>query len=251
MLLQISPQGGPGHWKINNSILNEENYGILIKDIISKSKEKYKGLHSARLKWDLVKFHIREITIKFCKQRARKKARYKEELKSIIQNLEQECNQTPTVENLEEYEKAKKSLESILEDELQGIIVRAKILDYEAGEKCSKYFFQKMKYNKKKSQVFSLKGNDGNLITDEKRIMSEIYDYYANLYKNNSESETQLSFKNDMPKTIEGYIGLKQLNDEQICLCEGEISIDELYNTLKTFPKNKTPGNDGLSGEFF
>ena len=69
--------------------------------------------------------------------------------------------------------------------------------------------------------------------------------------KNNSKSETHVSFKNNICKTTEGYIGLKQLNDEQICLCEGEISIDELYNTLKTFPKNKTPGNDGLSGEFY
>ena len=37
-----------------------------------------------------------------------------------------------------------------------------------------------------------------------------------------------------MCKTIEGYIGLKQLIDEEICLCEGELTIDELYNTLKT-----------------
>ena len=35
-----------------------------------------------------------------------------------------------------------------------------------------------MNYNKKKSQVFSLKRN-GNLIADEKRF----YDYYTNLYK--------------------------------------------------------------------
>ena len=33
--------------------------------------------------------------------------------------------------------------------------------------------------------------------------------------------------------------------------CEGLISIDECKDILKTFKKNKTPGNDGLTIEFY
>ena len=34
-------------------------------------------------------------------------------------------------------------------------------------------------------------------------------------------------------------------------LCEGELSVAECYNILSTFQNNKTPGNDGLTIEFY
>ena len=39
-------------------------------------------------------------------------------------------------------------------------------------------------------------------------------------------------------------------NDQQI-LCDADITEKELYSTLKSFSKNKSPGLDGLSAEFY
>jgi len=33
--------------------------------------------------------------------------------------------------------------------------------------------------------------------------------------------------------------------------CEDELTLNECFETLKTFQENKTPGNDGLSTEFY
>ena len=33
--------------------------------------------------------------------------------------------------------------------------------------------------------------------------------------------------------------------------CDEKLSVGECFNTLKTFQKNKTPGNDGLMVEFY
>ena len=51
-----------------------------------------------------------------------------------------------------------------------------------------------------------------------------------------------------------GYI--KDINapylsaDEQT-ICEGRVTLKELYEALSNLPSNKTPGNDGLSSEFY
>ena len=38
-------------------------------------------------------------------------------------------------------------------------------------------------------------------------------------------------------------------NEAQIC--EGKLTVDECYKSLQPFENNKTPGNDGLTAEFY
>ena len=44
---------------------------------------------------------------------------------------------------------------------------------------------------------------------------------------------------------------IPKLNDEQHDLCEGQLTYAECYKVLSTFENNKTPGNDGLTIEFY
>ena len=44
---------------------------------------------------------------------------------------------------------------------------------------------------------------------------------------------------------------IPKLNDEQRDLCEGQLTYAECYKVLSTFENNKTPGNDGLTIEFY
>ena len=41
------------------------------------------------------------------------------------------------------------------------------------------------------------------------------------------------------------------LSDEDALMCEGDLTNIECYDVLKNMPKNKTPGNDGLSSEWY
>ena len=53
---------------------------------------------------------------------------------------------------------------------------------------------------------------------------------------------------------IEAYlelIPLPKLTNEQTLSCEGIISEDEVFKSLKSMENNKSPGNDGLSKEFY
>ena len=53
---------------------------------------------------------------------------------------------------------------------------------------------------------------------------------------------------------IEAYLGLKSLpkfTNEQTLSCEGIISEDEVFKSLKSMENNESHGNDGLSKEFY
>ena len=44
---------------------------------------------------------------------------------------------------------------------------------------------------------------------------------------------------------------LPKLTSDQRERCDEKLTVRECFNTLKTFQKNKTPGNDGLTVEFY
>ena len=50
-----------------------------------------------------------------------------------------------------------------------------------------------------------------------------------------------LSDLNEIPSLVE----------EKKNVCEGKLGYGECYNALQTFQRNKSPGNDGLTVEFY
>ena len=61
-----------GYWKLNNSILNYENYKILIKDIIWNTKLEYSKDLSKQSLFKILKFRVKEQTIKYCIKHVKK-----------------------------------------------------------------------------------------------------------------------------------------------------------------------------------
>ena len=70
-------QKGKGYWKINNTFLEEPDYiNIINRERIGWLKE-IETFTDSRLKWEYLKFKVRETSIKYGKERA--KAKHKEE----------------------------------------------------------------------------------------------------------------------------------------------------------------------------
>ena len=89
------------------------------------------------------------------------------------------------------------------------------------------------------------------LIIDEKEIdgdveiFKKIESFYETLFKSQS-------FKN--VSEIEKFlcdITTPSLNKDQINLCKKDLSEPDLYNAMKNMQNNKSPGNDGLTKEFY
>ena len=86
---------------------------------------------------------------------------------------------------------------------------------------------------------------NGKEITDQKKVYNELFAFYINLFKNDKKIS-----KYDTTQFLSS-IELPCLTEEQSTKCELLISEEELICALKNIPKNKSPGNDGLSKEFY
>ena len=46
-------------------------------------------------------------------------------------------------------------------------------------------------------------------------------------------------------------VNIPKLSENQVKLCEENLTEKDLYNSLKSMQSNKSPGNDGLTKEFY
>ena len=95
-----------------------------------------------------------------------------------------------------------------------------------------------------RSSVRKLIVNDTVVLNPEK-VLSEVRAYYTNLY-----SRRSLHTEKDCLEYL-ADLNCPILNEDKMEACEGMLSQAKIYNSLKDLPANKTPGNDGLSKEFY
>ena len=128
----------------------------------------------------------------------------------------------------------------------QGAIIRSRVTWYELGEKKNKYFLNLENSNKTKSSVRKIFTGDGKLTNNPKKIMDELESFYADLYDGSTcPSDSATSMFLDKAR------GFPALADDSRKIGEGKLGYSECFSVLGTFPKNKTPGNDGLTIEFY
>ena len=113
-------------------------------------------------------------------------------------------------------------------------------------ERNNKYFLNLENSNKTKSSVRKVLTRNGVSTSDPKKIMKELKLYYSSLYdgRNCADMKTISSFINDLTD-------VQYLAEEKRNVCEGTLGYEECYNVLQTFLKNKSPGNAGLTVEFY
>ena len=122
----------------------------------------------------------------------------------------------------------------------QGAIVRSRATWYEYGEKSNKYFLSLENSRKKKSCIRKLNTGNDKSTTNPKEILNEIQLFYANLY----DKKVYHSDENLIEPFLSS-VNTGKLTDEQ------RDSIDKQLTMSECFKTNKTPGDDGLTVEFY
>lgn len=233
-------------WKFNASLIDDDDFVTLINESVPMWLKEFEDITDKRLLWDLIKYRIRQVSIKYSKEKALKKRKKISDLETSLRICEEKCNESPTFENQEELEMFKMEYDSIYKQIAKGAIIRSKATWYEKGEKSNKYFLNLETHKKAKSSVRKVFNSEGVLITDPKRILQEIQNFYSNLCKHDPlrPSEEMLNFflnNSEIPK----------LANNEARNCDGKLTVDECYKSLQLFESNKSPGNDGLTAEFY
>ena len=84
--------------------------------------------------------------------------------------------------------------------------------------------------------------DNNNVITNSEDIRNAQVEYFKNLFTS----------KYKKPENHDDlFTNVAKLDDNDKEKCEGVITASECEQILKTFPSNKSPGNDGISSEFY
>ena len=126
---------GPSFWKFNASLTDDDDFVTLINESVPMWLKEFDEVTDKRLLWDLIKYRIRQVSIKYSKEKARRKRKKISDLETSLRICEEKCNESPTFENQEELEMLKMEYDSIYEQIAKGAIIRSKATWYEKGEK--------------------------------------------------------------------------------------------------------------------
>ena len=180
---------GPGLWKFNNSLINDETFINTFKNFIQNMINELNTNTSLdnQLKWELLKYEIRKFTISYCKQRTRKDVRERKYLENKLKTLE---NVLDNDDNLESYHNIKDKIEEIYEKKAEGARIRSKCLWYEEGEKSSKFFLNLEKRRGIQGQIRKLIVSNQE-ITHQNKIQNELLFFYETLFRNMSANTSE------------------------------------------------------------
>ena len=240
---------GPGFWKFNNTLLNDEQYVNRVRDTCAQARNYYGHLTDKRLFWEMIKMEIRSATISYSKSKSKRIRNREQDILWKLDLLDSTiCNNfsSPDIDDtLQEYENLKLELKSIYEEKGKQAMFRAKCRWVENGERPTEFFFNHEKRNYNKKTIRELRLQDESTTYNENEILDQIETFYKKLYtsEGNFSDEECDSFIRDLE--------IPTLKDEDRDNLEGPLTYDECRKSLETFQNDKAPGEDGFTVEFY
>ena len=235
---------GPGYFKMNNSLLLNPDYQEIIRGSINETTTINADANPNTL-WELIKGTIRNETIKYAAKKKKETNKQEHQLTNDIDKLKQDLTNVSDVNRLEIIKESLNEkigeLESIIENKINGFILRLKANVIEHNEKNSKYFAS-LEKKKSESKLISRLTINNQTTTDQTEILKATEDFYKNLYKTKESKNSAYNFFDDT---------MKKLNEIEKESCDGLLTEIECKIALKTMKNQKSPGSDGLTVEFY
>jgi len=122
-------------------------------------------------------------------------------------------------------------------------IIKSKSWFFEKINKIDKLLARFSK-KKKKNQINKIRSEKGEVIKDNSETQRIIRDYYEQLYGNKMDN------LEEMDRFLE-KCNLQRLNQEQIENMNNPITSTEIEAVIKNLPKNKSPGPNSFTEEFY
>ncbi len=236
---------GKGYWKMNVSVLQDEQYIKSMELLIKDTFEEYENYINKPSLWEFMKIRIKNLTIKYCVSKAQGK-------QNTISILEEKINHIDSIlatrEDIKldiERREIKQDLETLYYEKAIGYQIRSRAKWVESGERSTRYFLGLEKSRQSKNVIESLKNEHGDVASEDRDILEVARKFYMNLYRTDESSEVEIEHYFDsvhLDKTLD-------INEQ--LTCEGDVSYTECEQAVKNMKSNKSPGLDGICVEFY
>ena len=126
---------------------------------------------------------------------------------------------------------------------MEGERIRSKQDKILYDERSTKYYHRKEKMRGQAKQITILKKDNDTEIETENKILTEIHEFYSNLYNTKGHSDTQ---------TKENLTHVKsKLNIDDTNNLNKPFTEEEIEKAIRRMKNEKSPGKDGLTKEFY
>ena len=233
---------GPGVWKMNETILNDEKFCEHMQQLLLELQKTYAYLGDIEL-WELIKFEARQLARDWAIDKARTEQERRFETYTKLGRMQSEMVKDGDRFDrnlLRNMDTIKKEIESYEVADAKRSAFRCKKDFVQYGERSAKYYFNLEKRNFTRKTMYQVRKKDGTLTKDYTEILNIQYEYYKELFS--KDDNVQFDLVNDTDYKLSE--DLKRKLDK-------EVTLDELYDAQMTLKLNKVPGGDGLGLAFY
>ena len=231
---------GKGYWKFNSLLLNDSVFVQAIMDLITDVKEKFSSA-TADVVWERFKTGAADIAQKRGIAIAKERKEYISDLRSSLTELKIKSMLDPNNRSLTfSIQQIETKINEYFDCQVRAAAFRSKAKWIREGEKNSKYFFALEKSNYNKKVITQLYDEQGAICNHQSKNLEIQRNFYENLYS----IDPTVNF------TLKNESGVQVMEQDRDFL-EGPISMGEYNDAVQQIKKAKTPGNDGLTIEFY
>ena len=249
LTLQLSTfKFGKGLFKLNTSLLQDENYkNIIIKEIKNTQLE-YQALNP-HLLWDMIKVNVREASQQYSRFKSRENKLAEERHIQKLSKLEQAYSQSPNDDSLlNKINKIQTKMEITDLNRARGAQVRSRVKFVEDDEKNTAFFRNLEKTQSNTNTIKRLTLSTGVQTCNERQILEEIQTIFKQRYNKKTNN------KINVPEMVEKYIKnlkLPRLGEVDKAFCDRPLSDEEVTEAADCMNTDSSPGADGLPSEFY
>ena len=236
----VRAQRGSAYWQFNNSLLEDQNFKEIVRLFWSDWQKQKCDFPDIATWWDFGKIHIKSITQMYSTKLTQEKRSALLEINRKIDELQ--SAPTLTLQNKNALDEQRDALNSLLKNEARGALVRSRFKYTNESDSCSSFFFSLEKSNSLSKTISRIRLSCGCISEDPSEIKKHVRDFYETLYSENP------SDKNALNNLSANVVTLDPSLSEDLDI---PLTIEELDLAVKQLGKNKSPGLDGLTSEFY
>ena len=233
---------GTGYWIFNNSLLKDDEFCDIIRELIRAKKEHIEYRTNIFVWYEGLKAEIKKRSITYSKQKQRAMRRNKKQLLKQIKHEREKLLKYHDYD-ISMLARIESELDELIMEEMRGAALRSKIDWYEDGERSSKFFFNLEKSRQNKKIMTKLVDDNGEVYYDQSSILKEQVKFYRHLY------QEQLCNEHSQDELLSNIT--RTLPQSDVEFCDSPLNSNDLKDALFAMEANKSPGNDGLTAEFY